>query len=214
VEKAQQVLEYCLEHVHPAAGEAAYSLGMLYLDQGQPSKARDCFELCLKDDPNDTEAMMALAQVCNVLGDRDDEVRHYQRVLDTPGTQPRVRASAYCNLGVLHEGDDLEIECYQKALELRPDGFQARFSLASALASREQWSDAARHFRIALDASTNAPAEHAAQALELLYVAAVRQMQSSNDPPQSQQEGTERIQGIMGEANYAKLASRRSAANR
>jgi tetratricopeptide (TPR) repeat protein len=208
VEKAQQVLEYCLEHVHPLAGEAAYSLGMMYLDQGRHAQAHDCFELCLKDDPNDTEAMMALAQLCNVRGNRSGEERHYQRVLMTPGTQPRVRASAYCNLGVLHEGDDLEIEFYKKALELRPEGFQARFSLASALASREEWSDAVEHFRRALNVP-DAPPEHAAQALELLYVAAVKQLQSSNDPPTSQQEAAERIRGIIGAENYATLVSRR-----
>jgi tetratricopeptide (TPR) repeat protein len=208
LEKAQQILEYCLAHVHPLAGEAAYSLGMMYLDQGRHAQAHDCFELCLKDDPSDTEAMMALAQLCNLRGDTNGEERQYQRVLATPGTQPRVRASAYCNLGVLHEGDDLEIEYYQKALELRPDGFQARFSLASALASREQWSDAVRHFRRALDVP-DAPPEHAAQALELLYVAAVKQLQSSTDPPTSQQEAAERIQGIIGAENYAKLVSRR-----
>jgi tetratricopeptide (TPR) repeat protein len=207
-DKAQQILEYCLEHVHPLAGEAAYSLGMMYLDQGRHAQAHDCFELCLKDDPNDTEAMMALAQLCNLRGDRDGEERQYQRVLVTPGTQPRVRASAYCNLGVLHEGDDVEIEYYQKALELRPEGFQARFSLASALASREQWSDAVEHFRRALNVP-DAPSEHAAQALELLYVAAVKQLQSSNDPPTSQQEAADRIQGIIGAESYATLVSRR-----
>jgi tetratricopeptide (TPR) repeat protein len=205
--KAQEVLEYCLEHVHPLAGEAAYSLGMLYLEQSELAKAKECFETCLKDDPQDTEAMMALAQLCNQQGDRAGEESFYEKVLATPGTQARVRASAYCNLGVLHEGDESEIECYLRSLALRPDYFQARYSLASALASRERWLEAVEHFRAAVEME-GAPPEHAVQGLGLLYRAAVMHLQST-DPPRSQQEAMERVKSLMGAENYARLAASR-----
>ena len=208
IDQAQEVLEYCLEHVHPHAGEAAYSLGMMRLDAGDYDRARQCFEVCLRDDPHDTEALMALAQLCNLRGDTVGEDAHYRRILATPGAQAHVQASAYCNLGVLHEQEPEELDFYLKALELRPESFAARFSLASAYAGRQLWGDAVEHFRRAIENSDSS--DHTSQALELLYRSAVSLLQTQPNAPRSQQEVVERIRSLMGPENYQLLAASRS----
>ena len=57
--KAQQVLEHCIQHVHPYSGDVAYALGSLYKDQKEYEKARECFKTCLKCDEYDFDAMVS-----------------------------------------------------------------------------------------------------------------------------------------------------------
>ena len=57
--KAQEVLEHCMQHVHPYSGDVAYALGSLYKDQKEYEKARECFKTCLKCDEYDFDAMVS-----------------------------------------------------------------------------------------------------------------------------------------------------------
>jgi tetratricopeptide (TPR) repeat protein len=221
---AVTVLEYCLQHVHPLSGEVAYSLGSLYMEQGRYAQVQQCMETCLRADPCDVDAMMALAQAHAGLGNGQAEEDTYQTMIRTPANGSnynKVMASAYCNLGVLHEGEPVEVEYYQKSLAYLPDNFQARYSLGSAYASRSQWPEAVQAFREAIDRCSasdsvvgggteqgNADVDaDVAKALQSLYKVAMQMIRSSSAPPQSREEMMQCFQNVMGADNYDRLAA-------
>ena len=148
--KAQECLEYCLEHVHPYSGTVAYALGSLYQEQGHLVKAKQCFLTCLKADDGDIEAMMSVANVAGRLGERALERQYYEAALSSIGAPAKDMASACCNLGVSYQGQPQEVEYYRKAIEYVPDVFPPRYSLACALADQQQWKESVEAFRGAL----------------------------------------------------------------
>jgi len=214
---AQQVLEYCRDHVHVPSPEVAYSLATLYMDQGLFRPAQDClYGTCLQVDPSDVDAWMAAAQCAAALGDAAQEEACYHKIVDAgcSSANPKVVAMAYCNLGVLHADENVELDYYRKCLALQPDNFAARYSLGCALASREQYEPACTEFRTALNgaSSSNEKEEDVAKALHALYQAAARLLQkqqaiSNSNSPMSRDQMLQRFQEIMGRDNYAKMAA-------
>jgi tetratricopeptide (TPR) repeat protein len=205
VEKAQHVLEYCLTHVHATSGEIAYSLASIYMCQGLHEKARACLQICLEADPGDVDAMLSMAQTCAALGDKQSEEENYRKLVNTPGAKDAAVASAYCNLGVLYEGSDKEIECYIKSLEIALNSFAPRYSLACAYASRKQWDLACTAFRYAIECADSE--ESKTKVLKLLYQAAASLIQLDKTAPASREEMLNRFKAVMGEDNYNLLAA-------
>jgi tetratricopeptide (TPR) repeat protein len=207
--KARQILEYCLEHVHPSSGECAYTLGSLYMEQQLYDKARTCMEICLKGDPYDVDALATMAQVCCSLGDRQLEETHYKKLIEIPKAKPTALSTAYCNLGVLYEGKDEEVDFYSKALQVLPNAFAPRYSLACCYASRHQWNNACEAFRKAVD-DADSP-ENADKAVRALYQAASNWIRSEHQDATSlsREALIERFQAIMGQENYNRLAAGR-----
>eukprot|EP00977_Amphora_coffeiformis_P006299 scaffold1351_cov176-Amphora_coffeaeformis.AAC.33 len=206
-EKARQVLEYCLEKVHPYSGDVAYALGSLYKDQNDCEKARQCFLTCLKCDEYDFDAMMAVVSMSAALGDSAMEAEYCQRVVSTGGASPDIAGQAYCNLGVLHEGKDEEMGYFQKSVELVPTAFAPVYSLASAYATRQQWPLAVEHFKRAVSAASTD--DETFKALKNLYHSACSLVQS--DPSagsMSQQELLERLYAAMDKENFVQLQQR------
>lgn len=205
--KAKQVLEYCLENVNPQCGEVAYTLGNIYLEEECYEQAKKCMHICLDADESDVDAMMIMAQVGAAQRDQEAELSWYELIISTPGAANKTLASAYCNLGVLHEGQDQEMEYYRKSLALEPETFAPRYSLASTYASRKQWTAAVQEFRAALAYGKGTEKEER-QALQSLYRVAVEKIRS--DFPQglsSREAMLEKFQEIMGQENYNKLAA-------
>ena len=205
-EKSQKVLEYCLRNVNPVNGEVAFTLGMQYYNQGDLEEARKCLDVCLLADDCDVDSMVAIAQICAKQGRVDEECQWYERIVSTPGASKVVAASAYSNLGAMKEGEDEEIEMYQKALDLVPDNFQLRYSLGSALGARQEWAAATDSFRRAVDL-TNDP-DMQMKSLKNLYSVAIKQVQL--ETPQgfaSREEMVDALQHIMGSNNFNKLAA-------
>ena len=107
----QEILEYCLQHVHPYSGDVAFELGSLYQQQEhEQQKAQETFQICLQADPYDVDALVALLMLAaqQQQGNDDDKKnakqmeRHYaQRILTAPSASNIALAKAYCNLGVL-----------------------------------------------------------------------------------------------------------------
>lgn len=203
--KAQQVFEYCLQHVHAKSGDIAYSLGSLYLEQDLHQKAKECMETCLQADDCDMDAMMALAQACSGMGDAAGEEACYQSVIQTDTAAPKVIASAYCNLGVLHQGQPEEVEYYRKSLECVPDNFEPQFSLACAYASQQQWPEAVQAFRTAIDLT--ADKEFSVKALQALYKASMNLIRSDSSQPATREAMMARFHEVMGLDNYSRLAA-------
>jgi tetratricopeptide (TPR) repeat protein len=206
-EKAKQVLEYCLEHVNPQCGEVAYTLGGIHYEQGSLDQAKKCMERCLQVDDSDVEAMLVMAQISASEGNKQEERQWNERIVGTPGASDKATASAYCNLGVLYEGENLEIEYYHKALALRPELFAPRYSLACAYACREQWDEAAQEFRQALTYGASDD-EQEMRAIKAAYQ--VAQQKIRRDHPQgvtSREAMIQLIQEIIGADNFDKLAA-------
>ena len=207
--KAQKVLEYCLQHVNPKGSEVAYSLGTLCMDQGQYEKAIECMNICLEVDDCDPDAMMVMAQACSARNDEAGEKAWLERIVSTPGTSKKVAGLAYCNLGVLHVGSEKEIEYYEKSLDLVPDSFATRYSLACAYASQKKWDPAVTTFRSALAVVDNG-SENEKQALQSLYRVTVNKLQAeTTSSSTSREEMIKKFVEIMGEENFEKLSNRR-----
>ena len=197
---AQEVLEYCLQHVNPNNEEVAFTLGGYYLKQDNYFDAKQCFDVCLRVNKNDVDAMMLLAQVCAGVGTKDGEASWYERIVTVPDASKETIASAYCNLGTLREGTDQEMEYYMKALELVPNHYQSRYSLGAAYASRNEWEMAATHFRLAVPLT-----DDKALVLTSLYKVTLKVVQS--EPTQAAM--MDRMQQVMGMDNYQLLAASR-----
>jgi tetratricopeptide (TPR) repeat protein len=211
MEQALEALEYCHTSVNPRNSQVAYSLGILYLQKKEYAKCKECMETCLYSDDCDVEAMLTMAQACRGLQDVDGEESWYRRAIQTAGVSNEQAASAYLNLGLLKEGTDEEIELYQKGLELSPNHYQLRYTLASVLALQKNFQQAARHFRLAAETSTGQERNAALQSLYRSATFAV-QKDDSADRPTTREKMMERLQEIMGHENYQALAA--SAAKR
>lgn len=187
-QKAQEVLEYCLSHANDSSGEVAYALSSLYLDQKDYDNAESCLETCLEVDPADVDALLSLAQCSSAKGNVSREQQLYERIIATPTGSNDVLAQAYCNLGVLQEGTNAELECFRKSLALKPaNNFSSQYSLACALASRQEWKDAIVGFKLAVDQADNE--QNGIQSLQQLYKAAVHMIRTemtNSEPPPSQ----------------------------
>lgn len=212
---AQQILEYCVQHVDPLSSEVAYALASIYLDQHMYEKAQQCVSICLQVDPHDVEAIMMSATIASNTGEIDEERRCYLEIIDIPDAKPSVKASAYCNLGVLHQGEEIELEYYRQSLICQPKTFSATYSLASALASRKKWKDAIELFRQSIvdlnDSSnrhTNELAASRSKVLLALYTATmqfIKEQQDLTPVAISTSEMLEKFQEIMGIENFMEL---------
>jgi len=220
VTRAQHVLEYCLQHVHPQSSPVAYALGSLYYQQQQQHGSqgeqetnwadgiRQCMQTCLNVDSNDVGAMKLAAEAYAQLGDITQQRAMYERIVYSPTVQasPDDQAMAYCSLGLLQEGTDAELECYQRALAVQPNHFGAWYSLAAAYGSRQDWNAAIETFRQAVPHATTPELEH--KALQGLYQAAsfLLRNDSNQPPPTSREEIIARFRNIMGSENWDRLA--------
>lgn len=204
IEKAQDVLEYCLEKVHPYSGDVAYALGSLYKDQNEYEKARKCFLTCLKCDEYDFDAMMAVVSMSAALGDSATEKSWCQRIVSVGGASRDLAGQAYCNLGVLYEGQEEEVGYFQKSVELKPTAFAPVYSLASAHAARAQWAPAVEYFQRAVSVASDDDGKF--MALKNLYRCACSLIQSDPSAAStSQQELLEKLQSSMGAENFTLL---------
>ncbi|CAJ1945159.1 unnamed protein product [Cylindrotheca closterium] len=206
--KAREVLEYCLKEVNPQSGEIAYSLGANYLENKDYEKVKTCMLLALESDDSDVDAMEALAEVYAVQKDADAEAKWYHRIVETPGASDTALCKAYCNLGVMSEGMEEEIEYYIKAIEYRPDRFAPRYSLGCAYATKKEYEQAIQHFRHAAGLAED-NSEEQQQALQTLYRVASLHLQASGAMASitSQADAVQKFMEVIGKENYERLAS-------
>jgi tetratricopeptide (TPR) repeat protein len=223
---AQQIFEYCMEHVDPMSSEVAYALASLYLEKQMFSKASECLSICLKVDPLDVEAMFMAATVASHLGDVNKEKLYYYEIIGVPDAKATIKASAYCNLGVLHQGEESEIDFYRRSLRLKANNFSAMYSLACALASRKEWPEAIDTFKNSLeilndmsmhdDATIKSENEREAsrmKALRSLYTSIVHYLKQESTLNSSTTQGDMmlRFKDIMGHENFALLVASQGA---
>ena len=209
--KAQSTLEYCLEHVNPTSGESSYSLGTLHLSQGRAAQALECMKLCLETDPYDVDAMLGVAQCSSALGDSGTEEQYCRNIVETPGVNKEVLATAYCNLGVIHAGEEIELEYYRSSIDISPNSFAPKYSLASALAARERWPEAIDNYKKALENENDT--DNRKRALTAMYRCVVRLLQSKQAMPATKEGMILLFHENMGKEFFEEMAAMQSSSS-
>ena len=147
---------------------------------------------------------MAVVSMSAALGDKETEKEYCERIVTKGGASADLAGQAYCNLGVLCEGQDEEIGYYEKSIQLKPGAFAPMYSLACAHAARQHWSQAVQSFHQA--AALAADKDEKLMALKNLYRCACAIVQS--DPAAataSPQDMLARLQQEMGLENFELL---------
>ncbi|HXJ23120.1 MAG TPA: tetratricopeptide repeat protein [Polyangia bacterium] len=130
----------------PEAVEALLDAGRVYREQlAQPEQARACFEAALREDPNNAEALQALAALLAAESNWEEARKVLGRQLEIT-TDPTIRATVLSDLArVAWEGfsDATEAQRYlDEALALVPDHLPAILEIADIYYKEGQWEQA------------------------------------------------------------------------
>ncbi len=159
--------------LHPQAAAVHSNLANLLLGNGQTAQAIAEFENALACQPDFPDALFNLGVTLMQTGDYDGAADKLVRCLSvTPAD-----ADAAYNLGLIFSAqrNPDAIKAFQQALHYRPDHHEAHFSLATALADRQQYDPMCKHFRAACTlAPTNA-------AYRITYAVALGRFQPAGD---------------------------------
>ncbi len=119
--RAARMLEEVLRHekAHDPSGArtatASHNLGLAYRDDGRYEEAREMFETALRihivldgpSHPNVVSPLNGLAGTLKMMGEREDAIRTFKRVIAIAGKDTSIRAIALADLG------DTEVELGQ-----------------------------------------------------------------------------------------------------
>lgn len=131
----------------PKSVEIYASLGALYAKQSNWQQALSAYQQALKFDPNYAEAHRSLAGIYAHLGQRYEEIAYRYRAVvlkpdwATPSNQ-LILGNALIQLDRTQEA----IDCYRRAIQLRPDFHEAYYNLAIAEAHQQNWQAAKTAF--------------------------------------------------------------------
>ena len=137
--KAKQVMEDCLTNANPKSCASSYYLGTTLYKEGKYEEAANYLQKCLDIDPNDGDALGSIAQCYANLGETEKEKEILNRIIVAPGVSNRVICQAYCNLGIMHNGEENELMYYENSLKADPDNLPALHNLGSAYAKRQEF---------------------------------------------------------------------------
>jgi len=108
----------------PDWGQALNALGSLYLDQGQPEKAKPIFEKAANPNPPDLSACYSLGRLKQLENDHQGAIATYKVMLDQ---QPNA-GIVWNNLGVAYREigkPDDAIFCFRAAVRFAPQMAEA-----------------------------------------------------------------------------------------
>ncbi len=149
----------------PEAVEALLDAGRVYREQlSDPAKARDAFEAALREDPDNGEALQALAAVLAAEANWDEARRVLTRQLEIT-SDSNARAAVLSDLArVAWEGfnDALEAQrLLDEALTLVPDHLPAILEIADIYYKEGQWEQAEKRLTEAVRRLRNQPQQAA-----------------------------------------------------
>ena len=132
----------CKAHTgpHPQA-RALVNQGAAYLQQGNWSRAREAFKLCLEYTPDYHLCLNGLGNAAWQAGEREEAARWYRQSIKSHGDFPEARN----NLGAYfleRQAYGRAIELFKSALQIDPGYLDARYNYAFALVSRVQRNNA------------------------------------------------------------------------
>lgn len=129
-------------------------LGKIYSERGDP-RAVDFFNGALNMNPDDTETMYLLAMHYQEQKKFDKAMRTYRNILAVDSTNAKV----YHNMGymvmIYAEDFDEAIEYFDKAIQYRPDYFQAYYNRGYAYELKKEYQKARADYSEALNIRPN-----------------------------------------------------------
>ncbi|MCZ6560599.1 MAG: tetratricopeptide repeat protein [Gammaproteobacteria bacterium] len=166
--------------LHPQAPAAHSNLANLLLAGGLTAEAIAEFENALSCQPDFADALFNLGVTLMQTGDYTGAAENLARCLSvTPAD-----ADAAYNLGLIFSAqrNPDALKAFQQALHYRPNHHQAHFSVALALADRQQYGPMRKHFQAACQlAPENA-------AYRISYVVALGRFQPAGDDAELEKE--------------------------
>ncbi|HVV49665.1 MAG TPA: tetratricopeptide repeat protein, partial [Polyangia bacterium] len=149
----------------PEAVEALLDAGRVYREQlNDPAKARDAFEAALREDPDNAEALHALAAVLSSEANWEEARRVLARQLEIT-SDPNARAAVLSDLArVAWEGAGdaaLAQRHLDEALSLVPDHLPAILEIADIYYKEGQWEQAEKRLSEAVRRLRNQPQQAA-----------------------------------------------------
>jgi len=211
-QKAMQVMEDCLRLANPKSPSSSYYLGTFQYKQENFEEAARYMQNCLDIDPNDGDALDTLSHCFAGMGDTQKERETLERIVVTPGVSNRALAQAYCNLGILHVGQNDELEFFEKSIQAEPDNLPARHNLGNAFARRHEWDKAVEVFRQVVTEFTETN-EQKFTYLKMLYQVATAKLREDNTA-NTRDEMMAQLASTMGEENLTNLMAMQKAGMR
>lgn len=125
-----------------------YTQGLSFLKAKRYQEALDCFNRCLKIDPNYYKASFQKAVVFQVTGYPDHAIKRYEQLLRY---HPEM-AEAHINLGSLYrDRDKLRAESeFRKAIDVYYYSLPAHYNLANLLLDMGRYEDAMKEYKACL----------------------------------------------------------------
>ncbi len=135
--------------------DANVEAGYASLQGNQFDTARRDYERALKADPNNVDALLALAAIAQSQGRSADADRYRQRAIDA---DPRDPAAQAASLGSSASGDPLANESRLKTLlASQPESGPLNFALGNLYSRQNRWSEAQQVYFNAVAADADNP---------------------------------------------------------
>lgn len=127
-----------------------------HIQKSELDSARSSYEKALQHDPNNTDALLALAAIAQKQGRQDDAERFNQRALVANPADPAAQAAALS--GATATADPMTTESRLKILlSSQPESAPLNFALGNLYARQGRWSEAQQAFFNAVAAEGDHP---------------------------------------------------------
>ena len=201
--KAKKVNEDCLLLANPKSTSCSYSLGSTHYQEGKYNEALPFLQNCLDIDPADGDALFTMSQCYANIGDQEKEKEIYFKIIKAPGVSNRVLSQVYCNLGIMHHGEDIENTYFEKSLEANPTALPALHSLGVSYAKHHEWNNAIGIFQQIIKDVVETD-EDKYKYLTFLYQVVIAKLKEE-DTAKDQKDLMEQLASTMGDDNLERL---------
>lgn len=132
----------------PKSVEIYAGLGALYAKQRNWQQAIVAYQRALQLDSNHAEAHRSLAGIYAHLGQRHEEIAYrYRAVILNPEWATPSNQLTLGNALIQLDKTTEAIDCYRRAIQLRPDFYEAYYNLAVAEVHQQNWQAAKTAFQ-------------------------------------------------------------------
>jgi tetratricopeptide (TPR) repeat protein len=145
----------------PPNAEVYAGFGALWVKQRHWQRAISAYQQALKYDVNHAEAHRSLAGIYAQLGQRHEEIAYrYRAVILNPNWATPSNQLTLGNALIQMAKTEQAIDCYQRAINLCPNFYEAYYNLAVAELSQQNWQAAKDAFQQALNLNPDHAESH------------------------------------------------------
>jgi len=140
----EEAVREVLARFLPTEGDRKAEQAAKLLDEGKNEEAKALFQSILDTEPRHAGALLGLGKIFVEVGDREAAQTYLERVpLATPERKEAERMIAWLNL---QQGPGEDESKLREEVAKDPNDLEARFKLAQALASKENYVEALKEF--------------------------------------------------------------------